>query len=343
MTCHLLLCTDACMVKVFDFMTKTSAAILHPVAFRCHCTCGNEKRLHLHLGVGFAGNYIINKCRHMCFGQRFTWVTDYYAIKCIMSYDGCNPTILQLQMRFMCWDMEIKHRNNHFLTDADYWSCLGADLCFDPLLKEYIKQVNAMQLCNPSPTALPPAPKIYRTFGDPDYLPCPRNQRLTRLAILPKKFQHFPHPAVLQSLVYNIFKIIQFALAHYCNPWMGAHPRCDPFTFLMLLLPQASLPGLIGLSTVLITATLHPLSKSTDCPSTLSLLTIPLPTEGHYSRKSAHARQFCPLPHCFSIIFKALASPPPCVDILSIPTAILALCRPADSGRYIQILFSNCV
>jgi hypothetical protein len=31
--------------------------------------------------------------------------------------------------------MDIEHRNDVFLTDADYWSRLGADLCFDPLLK----------------------------------------------------------------------------------------------------------------------------------------------------------------------------------------------------------------
>ena len=122
----------------FDFMTKESQATLHPVAFGCRHTRGNEIRLHSHLGEGFAGDWSINKCRHMCFGQRFTWVTDCYAIKFILSYDGRNSAILRLQMRFMCWDMDIEHRNDHWLTDADYFSRLGADLCFDPLLKNYI-------------------------------------------------------------------------------------------------------------------------------------------------------------------------------------------------------------
>jgi hypothetical protein len=63
--------------------------------------------------------------------------------------------------------MEIEHRNNHFLTDTDYWSHLGANLCFDPLLKEYIKQVNAMRQHNPSPTALPPAPENMPYFWGP--------------------------------------------------------------------------------------------------------------------------------------------------------------------------------
>ncbi len=118
--------------------------------------------------------------------------------------------------------------------------------------------------------------KICRTFGDPDYLPCPRHQCLMGQAILPKKLQHVlqcpPHLAALQLLVYNIFQIIWFALAHHRNPWMSAHPRCNPFTIPMLLLLQSSSPGLIGLSTVLIAATLHPLSKCTDCPSTSPLL-----------------------------------------------------------------------
>ena len=72
----------------FLFMTKDSTAVLHPVAFGCRRTRGNEKRLHSHLGEGFAGDWAINKCRHMCFGQRFTWTTDCHAKKFILSYDG---------------------------------------------------------------------------------------------------------------------------------------------------------------------------------------------------------------------------------------------------------------
>jgi hypothetical protein len=40
----------------FDFMTKTSSALLHPVAFGCRRTRGNETKLHSHLGEGFAGD-----------------------------------------------------------------------------------------------------------------------------------------------------------------------------------------------------------------------------------------------------------------------------------------------
>jgi hypothetical protein len=126
----------------FDFMTKELQATLHPVAFGCRCTRLNETCLHLHLGEGFLGDWSINKCRHMCFRQRFTWVTDCYAIKFILSYDGRNSAVLRLQMRFICWDMDIEHRNDNWLTDADYFSRLGANLCFDPLLKDYIQRTD---------------------------------------------------------------------------------------------------------------------------------------------------------------------------------------------------------
>jgi hypothetical protein len=124
-----------------DFMTKDSTALLHPVAFGCRRMRGNEQCLHSHLGEAFSGDYAINKCCHMAFGQHFVWVTDCYALKFILSNDGHNPAILRLQMCFMCWVMIIKHRNNVCLTDADYFSQLGMDLCFDPLLKDYVHQI----------------------------------------------------------------------------------------------------------------------------------------------------------------------------------------------------------
>jgi hypothetical protein len=84
----------------------------------------------------------------MAFGQRFIWVMDRYALKFILSYDGRNHVILHLQMRFMCWDMVIKHRNDRCLTNANYFSQLSADLFFDPLLKEHIQQVDAICHCS---------------------------------------------------------------------------------------------------------------------------------------------------------------------------------------------------
>ncbi len=48
------------------------------------------------------------------------WVTDCYAVKFILLYDGSNPVILQLQMCLMCWDVDIVHQANNFLVDVDY-------------------------------------------------------------------------------------------------------------------------------------------------------------------------------------------------------------------------------
>ncbi len=141
--------------KGFLFMTKSSSTILHPVCFGARRSRGNEVRLHSHLGEGFAGDYAINKCRHMLFGQRFVWVTDCYAIKFIMSYEGGNSAILCLQMHLMCWDVDIVHRPDTELIDADYWLRLGVDLDFDPLLRGYLAYALARCHSSPPPTDLP--------------------------------------------------------------------------------------------------------------------------------------------------------------------------------------------
>ena len=95
----------------------------------------------------------------MCFGQCFTWTTDCHGIKFILSYDRRNPAILRLQMCFMCWDMDIKHRNNIHLDDADYFSWLGSNLCYGPLLRAYIEPVHAIKRDHPSLSALPIEPQ----------------------------------------------------------------------------------------------------------------------------------------------------------------------------------------
>ena len=177
----------------FDFMTKDSTAQLHPVAFGCRRTRGNEKRLHSHLGEAFAGDVAINKCRHMCFGQRFVWLTDCYALKFILSYDGRNAAILRLQMRFMCWDMIIEHRNDVCLTDADYFSRLGADLCYDPLLKEYIQQVHAFRRRSPAPTMMPIPPEHQPYFRGPRVnTPTPPDRPLPCTAPVPAPAAYSP-------------------------------------------------------------------------------------------------------------------------------------------------------
>ena len=116
----------------FHFLTKTNGGVLCPVAFGSRQTRGNEKHLHSYLGEGFCGDWAMNKVRHMCYGRRFVWVTDCYAVKFILLYNGANQAVLRLQMPLMGWDVDIVHWTNDYLVDADNWSRLDSDLCYDP-------------------------------------------------------------------------------------------------------------------------------------------------------------------------------------------------------------------
>ena len=138
------------------FLVPGTDLSLHPVAFGSRKTRGNEVILHSHLGEGFAGDWAINKCRHMAFGMQFTWLTDCYALRFILSYDGNkNPAVLRLQMRLMCWNMTIVHRPGTMMVHPDYLSRLGADLCFDPMLRDYLDKIHALKQANPPVKELP--------------------------------------------------------------------------------------------------------------------------------------------------------------------------------------------
>jgi hypothetical protein len=94
-------------------------------------------------------------------------VTDCYAIKFILSYEGGNPAILCLQMRLMCWDVDIAHRPDVELIDADYWSRLGADLNFDPLYRKYLELTRQTRKSHPAPTDLPMRPENMPYYRGP--------------------------------------------------------------------------------------------------------------------------------------------------------------------------------
>ena len=138
----------------FHFLTKTNGSVLHPVAFGSRHTRGNEQYLHLYLGEGFASNWAMNKVRHMCYRCQFVWVTDCYAVKFLLLYNGANQAILRLQMHLMGWDVKIVHRTNDYLVDADYWSRLDSDLCYNPSFKKYPRLVAEMQKNYPAPKEL---------------------------------------------------------------------------------------------------------------------------------------------------------------------------------------------
>ena len=151
----------------FHFLTKTNGGALYPVAFGSRRTRGNEKYLHSYLGEGFSGDWAMNKVRHMCYGRRFVWVTDCYAVKFILSYDGANQAILRLQMRLMGWDVDIVHRCSDYLVDADYWSRLDADLCYDPSFRQYLRITSDLRRAHPPPVELPMKPEHMPYYRGP--------------------------------------------------------------------------------------------------------------------------------------------------------------------------------
>jgi hypothetical protein len=71
----------------------------------------------------------------------------------------------------MCWDVDIVHQKDNYLVDADYWSRLGADLCFDPLFKKYLKLNKSLRSTNPAPSSLPMLPENMPYYRSPRTMP----------------------------------------------------------------------------------------------------------------------------------------------------------------------------
>lgn len=132
-----------------------SKLTLHPIAFGCCRSCSNKRLLHSYLGKAFAGNYGINKLPVYVWGARFTWGTDCFGVRFILTYDGSNPAVLRVQMRLMCSDMIIVHRPGSMLSTPDYLSRLGADLHFSPLVRDYINCINRLCSADPPISSLP--------------------------------------------------------------------------------------------------------------------------------------------------------------------------------------------
>jgi hypothetical protein len=173
------------------------------VCFGARRTCGNETRLHTHLGEGFSGDYAINKVRQYVFGQRFVWVTDCYAIKFILSYEGGNAAILRLQMRLMCWDCDIIHRPGTTMVNADYWSRLGVDIDFDPLYQQYLNLTCRLRINHKPPSQLPMLPENMPYYCGPCVtLPSPSSSKTPTAAASATPTADAFH---IQSLMTNIF------------------------------------------------------------------------------------------------------------------------------------------
>ena len=123
-----------------EFLKPGSKLLLKSTGFGSRKARGRESTLHSHLGEGFCLDWAINRNRSKLYGTRFSAITDCYALRFILTYDGPNPVILRMQMRFMLWAMDLYHRVARFLATPDYFSRLGADLYFDEMSREYLSK-----------------------------------------------------------------------------------------------------------------------------------------------------------------------------------------------------------
>jgi hypothetical protein len=70
-------------------------------------------------------------------------------------------------MRLMCWDVDIVHRPDSELIDANYWSCFGANLNFDPLFRRYLELTHHLRWSSLAPTDLPMRPENMPYYRGP--------------------------------------------------------------------------------------------------------------------------------------------------------------------------------
>jgi len=67
----------------------------------------------------------------------------------------------------MCWDVTIVHRNDTHLVDADYWSRLGEDICFDPHFRAYLRFDQSLRASSPAPKELHMLPENMPYYRGP--------------------------------------------------------------------------------------------------------------------------------------------------------------------------------
>ena len=75
--------------------------MLNSTGFGSRRARGREADLHSHFGESFSLDWAINHNRAKLWSVRFTAITDCYALRFILSYDGPNPVMVCLQMRLM--------------------------------------------------------------------------------------------------------------------------------------------------------------------------------------------------------------------------------------------------
>ncbi len=79
----------------------------------------------------------------------------------------------------MCWDVDIIHRPDHELFNADYWSQLGTNIEFDPLFCNYLLYVMDLRKSHPAPTDLPMRPENMPYYRSPRIQPVTATEATT--------------------------------------------------------------------------------------------------------------------------------------------------------------------
>ncbi len=126
--------------------------------------------------------------------------------------------ILRLQMRLMCWDINIVHQPKTELVDANYWLRLGVDLDFDPLLHGYLVYALECRQSNPPPTELPMRPENMPYYHGPQIQE-------------PSETAASANALHIQSFISNIVSSFSCGHTHLSNvpicfgEFNGAHPR----------------------------------------------------------------------------------------------------------------------
>jgi hypothetical protein len=122
---------------------------LLPCSFGSRACRANEKFLHSYVGEAKAMQFGYHRNYHVLYARPFTHIGDCLGSKYILFYTGNNHVILRLQLEFMGWWMTTVHRNRNMNVAADYFSYLGADVCIDPLLNQYMKLADNERRSNP--------------------------------------------------------------------------------------------------------------------------------------------------------------------------------------------------
>ena len=149
-----------------EFLLPKSTPRLWSTGFGLQTTQGRDSCLHFHLGEAFALDWAIHKNRAKLWGICFTVLTDYMALRFILTYNGWNPVLLRLQIRFQLWAMDLYHRPGDLIIIPDYFSRYIANLCFDDLARNYLNRtVNFCQFYPASSgTMLPENMPGYRAY-----------------------------------------------------------------------------------------------------------------------------------------------------------------------------------